>query len=151
LKRTIERELLAPLSTELNLRPVNEKLQVKGDLQNGKISLEFTNIDEPKKRSSVNLLLASQAERIGKLRRKMQKFLASYKLTELSDEIYQLIRLEAVQMRGKWISEEDKLRLERKPKLEKFLKNLNEFGEKVNQKEDEILLEIYGKSSSENV
>lgn len=151
LKRTIERELLAPLSTELNLRPTDEKLTINCDLQNGKISLEFVSENEPKKRSSASYILVAQAERIAALRRKIQKFLASYKLTELGDEIYQVARIEAIQMRGKWVSEEDKLRIERKPKLENFLKNLHEFGEKVNQKEDEVLLEIYGKSSSENV
>ncbi len=146
LKRTIERELLAPLSAELNLRPTDEKITINCGLQDGKISLEFTGEDEPKKRSSASVVLASQAERIGNLRRKMQKFLASYKLTELSDEIYQVVRLEALQKRGKWVSEEDRLRIERKLKLQHFLDNLKEFGEKVNQNEDEILLEVYGKS-----
>lgn len=150
LKRTIERELLAPLSTELNLRSADEKLTISCSLKDSKISLEFVNETEAKKRSAVSVVLASQAERIAGLRRKMQSFLASYKLTELSDEIYQVVRIEAVQLRGKWVSEEDKFRIERKPKLEHFLKNLREFGEQINQKEDEILLEIYGKSSSEN-
>ncbi len=150
LKRTIERELLAPLSTELNLRPVDEKLTINCGLKDGRISLDFVSSTEPKKRSSANVVLAGQAERIGTLRRRMQKFLVSYKLTELSDEIYQVVRLQAFQMRGKWVSEEDRLRIERKPKLENFLTNLKEFGEIVNHKEDEVLLEIYGKSSSEN-
>lgn len=150
LKRTIERELLAPLSTELNLRSADEKLTINCSLKDGKISLEFINETEPKKRSAGNVVLASQAERIAGLRRKMQSFSASYKLTELSDEIYQVVRFEAIQMRGKWVSEEDKFRIERKPKLEHFLKNLRDFGERVNKKEDEILLEIYGKSVSEN-
>ncbi len=149
LKRTIERELLAPLSEELNLRPFDEKLTVKCNLQNGKISLEFIAENESKKHSSVNQILAIHAERIAKLRRKMQKFLASYKLTELGDEIYQIARIEAVLLRGKWLSDEDKLRIERKPKIVRFLENVKEFGENVNIQEDEILLEIYGKSLSE--
>lgn len=151
LKRTIERELLAQLSTELNLRQTDEKLTINCSLKEGKISLEFISGDEPKKRSSASVVLASQAERIGILRRKTQKFLASYKLTEISDEIYQTARLEAVLKRGKWVSEEDRLRIERKPKLENFLNKLKEFSGNINQKEDEILLEVYGKSSSENL
>ena len=150
LKRTIERELLAPLSTELNLRQTDEKLSINASLKDGKIALEFIAENDPKKRSSINNVLAAQAEKIAQLRRKMQRFLASYKLTELSDEIYQIVRLEAVELRGKWLSEEDRERIKRKPKLQKFLDKTKEFGETVNQAEDEILLEIYGKSAGEN-
>jgi ATP-dependent Clp protease ATP-binding subunit ClpC len=150
LKRTIERELLAPLSAELNLRSTDEKLAINASLQNGKIALEFIAENEPKKRVSINNVLAAQAERIAALRRKMQKFLASYKLTELGDEIYQIVRLEAVNLRGKWLSEEDRERIKRKPKLQKFLETTKAFGEIVNRSEDEILLEIYGKSAGEN-
>lgn len=150
LKRTIERELLAPLSTELNLRPADEKLTVNSTLQNDAIHLEFVAENEPKKRSSVSYVLAVQAEKTAVLRRKMQKFLASYKLTEISDEIYQIARLKAVQLRGKWLSEEDKARIERQVKLENFLNNLKNFSGEVNQFEDKLLLEIYGKSFDEN-
>ncbi len=150
LKRTIERELLAPLSTELNLRSTDEKLLINASLQNGKIALEFTAENDPKKRGSINNVLSAQAERIAALRRKMQKFLASYKLTELGDEVYQIVRLEAVELRGKWLSEEDRERIKRKPKLQHFLDKTKAFGETVNKSEDEILLEIYGKSAGEN-
>jgi ATP-dependent Clp protease ATP-binding subunit ClpC len=150
LKRTIERELLAPLSTELNLRLTDEKLLINASLKDGKITLEFIAENEPKKRISINNVLAAQAEKIAALRRKMQKFLASYKLTELSDEIYQIVRLEAVELRGKWLSEEDRTRIKRKPKLQNFLDKTKVFGETVNKSEDEILLEIYGKSAGEN-
>lgn len=150
LKRTIERELLTPLSTELNLHNSDEKLAVDVGLKNGKISLEFTAEETPKKQKQLNAVLATQAERVANLRRKTQKFTASYKLTELNDEIYQLIRLEALVKRNKWLSEEDLERIRRKPKIEKFLKNVKEFTENVNQLEDDILLEIYGKTSFEN-
>lgn len=150
LKRAVERELLAPLSTELNLRPADEKLTISSHLENGSIALEFVAENEPRKRSAVNNVLAAQAERIAVLRRKMQKFLASYKLTELSDELYQIARLQAIQLRGKWVSEEDRERIERQPKIERFLENVRDFGEKVNKFEDEILLEIYGKAAGEN-
>lgn len=80
----------------------------------------------------------------------MQKFTANYRLTEIRDEIYRIIRIEVLQKRGKWISDEDKERIKRKLKLQNFLKNIESFAEEISQKEDEILLEIYGKSSSEN-
>jgi ATP-dependent Clp protease ATP-binding subunit ClpC len=150
LKRTIERELLAPLSTELNLRSTDEKLLINASLKDGKIALEFVAENEPKKRSSINNVLSAQAEKIAVLRRKMQKFLASYKLTELSDEIYQIVRLEAVELRGKWLSEEDRERIKRKSKIQNFLNKTKVFGEIINKSEDEILLEIYGKSAGEN-
>lgn len=150
LKRTVERELLAPLSTELNLRSIDEKLTIDSSLKDGKILLEFISENEPKKRNLLNNVLASQAERIGTLRRKMQKFSTSYKLTELRDEIYQVVRLESLELRGKWVSEEDRERIKRKPKIQNFLDRVAEFAEKVNKSEDEILLEIYGKSLADN-
>ena len=150
LKRAVERELLAPLSTELNRRIIDEKLMVKCGLRDGKIALEFVAENEPKKRSAINNLLAAQAEKTAGLRRTMQKFLSSYRLTELGDEIYQIARLQAIELRGKWLSDEDKLRIERKPKIEKFTNNLKSFGAEINRFEDEILLEIYSKTAGEN-
>lgn len=150
LKRTIERELLAPLAAELNTRAAEEKLLVSASLKNGSIALEFTAVGEPQKRSSLDNLLAMQAQKIGVLRRKTQKFSASYKLTELADEIYQITRLEAIAARGKWLSEEDRERVKRKPKIQNFLDKTKEFAEEVSRTEDEILLEIYGKIASEN-
>ncbi|HRH42137.1 MAG TPA: AAA family ATPase [Pyrinomonadaceae bacterium] len=150
LKRTFERELLAPLSTELNLHNPEEKLGVEVSLKNGKISLEFTAEETPKKQKQLSGVLAAQAEIVANLRRKTQKFSASYKLTELNDEIYQVIRLEALIKRNKWLSEEDLERVKRKPKIQNFLGSVKEFSENVNQLEDDILLEIYGKTSFEN-
>jgi hypothetical protein len=142
--------LLAPLSTELNKRAPDEKLNVTASLRDGKPQLSFNSENAFRKRSSVNNVLAAQAERIAELRRRMQKFLASYKLTELTDELYRIGRLQATILRGKWVSDEDRTRIERQPKIEKFLENVRAFGENVNSFEDEILLEIYGKAASEN-
>lgn len=150
LKRTIERELLAPLSAELNRRESGEKLTIETEVKNGKINLEFIAEEETKKRRTETIVLASNAGRIAELRRKMQKFSANYRLTEMRDEIYRIIRIEALQKRGKWISDEDKERIKRKLKLQNFLKNIETFAEEISRKEDDILLEIYGKSSSEN-
>lgn len=150
LKRAVERELLAPLATEFNLRPPDEKLTVTANLRNGKIALDFSSEKELNKRSAVSGILAMQAERIAELRRKTQKFASSYRLTELKDEIYQIARLQAFALRGKWLSDEDKRRIKRKPKIENFLENLTEFAASVSRKEDAILLEIYGKSAGEN-
>lgn len=150
LKRAVERELLAPLAAELNRRAADEKLTVNCSLENGEIRLAFVAETEPKKRSAINSLLAAQAEQSAELRRTMQKFTASYRLTELSDEIYQIARLRAIEMRGKWISDEDKARIERQPKIENFLASLKSFGAAVNRFEDAILLEIYGKTAGEN-
>lgn len=149
LRRTIERELLAPLSAELNLRPADEKLTVATAVKNGKIDLHFTSEEETKKQKTANAVLATDAELIADLRRRMQKFSASYRLTELQDEIYRISRLEALQKRGKWIYDEDKRRIERKPKIQKFLHGVKSFAEEMSLAEDRILLEIYGKSAAE--
>ena len=151
LKRTIERELLAPLATELNRREASEKLTVRASLKNGKPALELTGENEPRgKRSAVETVLAAQAERVARLRRRMQQFSASYKLTELSDELYRIARLRATVLRGKWLSEEDRERIERQPKIESFLERVRAFGDGVNLFEDELLLEIYGRAAGEN-
>ncbi|HEY8562438.1 MAG TPA: AAA family ATPase [Pyrinomonadaceae bacterium] len=150
LKRTIERELLAPLATELNRRASGEKLAIRASLKDGKPALFFAGETETRKRASLHNALAAQAARVAELRRRMQKFSASYKLTEQSDEIYRIARLQALGLRGKWISDEDRERIERKPKIEKFLENFRRFADGVNRFEDEILLEIYGKSTGEN-
>lgn len=152
LKRTVERELLAPLATELNLRAVEEKLSVAcGVTKDGKLTLEFVAEGEPKKRASgTSAVLATQAARVAELRRKTRKFSSSYRLTELSDELYQIARLQSLELRSKWLSDEDKERIGRKSKIEKFLENLKTFAVSVNDIENEILLEIYGKATAQN-
>lgn len=150
LKRAIERELLAPLSAELNLLPANEKITVENTVENGKIRLNFSVAGETKKRRNETVALVTSAQKIADLRRRMQKLIASYRLTELSDEIYRIIRLKATLQRGKWVSPEDQKRIERQPKIENFLKNVNEFSEEISRFEDDILLEIYGKTDSED-
>ncbi len=147
LKRTLERELLVPIATELNLRPIDKKLLVKCGLLNDKLNIEFIGENKTKTQHLATKVLASNAEKIAGLRRKMQKFLASYRLTELKDEIYRIIKLEALEKRGRWISQEDYRRIEKKLKLQNFLDKLNKFSDEINQTENKILLEIYGKSS----
>lgn len=150
LKRAVERELLAPLAAELNLRPADEKLLVGAAMRNGQIALEFAAESESKKSPALNHVVAGQAHRIAGLRRRMQKLRASYRLTQLGDELYRIARLEAVARRGKWLSDEDKQRIKRKPKIEKFLSDVRALGEAIDRSEDEILLEVYGKSANEN-
>ena len=150
LKRTLERELLAPLSAELNLRPLNEKLYVRCRLPNDKITLDFVTEETAKNQKVATMALASSAGRIAQIRRKVQKFLACYRLTELKNEMYQIVRIESRQKRGKWISPEDYKRIERKEKVQNFLKTLQIFNVEINSNEDEILLEIYGKKETAN-
>lgn len=150
LKRAVERELLAPLAAELNRRAADERLTVRCELKDERIALEFVGAGDAKKHSTVNNLLAAHAERIGDLRRTARKFLSSYRLTELGDELYRIARLRAIEARGKWLSEEDQRRLERQPKIERFLENLKLFGAEVSRSEDEVLLAIYGKTAGEN-
>ncbi|MBS1795987.1 MAG: ATP-dependent Clp protease ATP-binding subunit [Acidobacteria bacterium] len=146
LKRTVERELLAPLAAELNRRATDERLTVAARLENERIALEFTAEQVSRKRSAAANLLAAQAQKIGHLRRRTQRFAASYRLTELNDELYRIARLEALDLRGKWLSDEDRERIKRKPKIQIFLDRAAEFAADVYRAEDEILLEIYGRA-----
>lgn len=146
LRRVIERELLAPLASELNQFLPDEKLTVNVSLTNNRpqISIE-TNAFE-KKRQSANYILVTLANRAADLRRKAQKLRASHHLVELADEQFQLARTKNRADAKQWISPEDLARLARLPQIQDFLTQVTEFGQTTAVLEDQILLDIYGKA-----
>ncbi|MBC7798163.1 MAG: ATP-dependent Clp protease ATP-binding subunit [Pyrinomonadaceae bacterium] len=150
LRRAIERELIAPLASQLNLYPTNEKITVNIDVQKENLRFVFERETVEKKRSQFENLLATNANRIAYLRRRTQKLESSEHLTELNDERFQLQRLQKRQIRGGWISSEDKERIERLPRIERFLNETKNFSSELFTLEDKILLDIYGKSLKKN-
>lgn len=150
LRRAIERELIAPLASELNLYSTTEKIAVNVDVHKENLRFGFEREPVDKKRSQFDNLLATNANRIAYLRRRTQKLESSEHLTELNDERFQLQRLQERQIRGKWISAEDKERIERLPRIERFLKQAKDFSSELFTLEDKILLDIYGKSLKTN-
>jgi ATP-dependent Clp protease ATP-binding subunit ClpC len=150
LRRALERELAAPLSSELNQRGADEKLTVNVRLNGGSPPLffEIESDAAQKRRTKVEYLLASLATRAAVLRRKSQRLQASYHLTELEDERFQLVKMKERNERGRWVSPEDLARLERLPQIQKFLASAKSIGEGLAHLEDRILLDIYGKAEN---
>ena len=151
LRRAIERELAAPLAAELNDRSADEKLSVKINLESQDLKFQIETDVSQKKRSTVGFVLANLATRAADLRRKSQKVSACHHLIELDDERFQLAKIKERSERGHWVSPEDLARLERLPKIKKFLESVKNFGETVAALEDRILLDIYGKAETANV
>lgn len=145
LKRAIERELLAPLAAELNLHEADTKLDVTASIVENRIALDFAVAGETKRRTLAETRLVVLATNAARLRRRVQTLTASHKLNELRDEIVRVASLEALVVRGKWVSDEDRERITRKPWIVDFLARCEEFAESTNRFEDSILLEIYGR------
>lgn len=150
LRRTIERELLAPLAEELNQFAPETKLEIAVSLQNERLGFAVESDISQKKRATVGFAFASQANRAADLRRKTQKLQASHHLIELDDERFQLVKMKERMERGRWVAPEEAERLNRLPKIRRFLDAVKDFGETAAQLEDEILLDIYGKAAEIN-
>ncbi len=148
LRRAIERELLAPFAAKLNEHLPDEKLTIEISLQNNLPKFAIGTDALQKQRSKTDFVLAALANRAAELRRKAQKLTASYHLTELADERFQLVKIADLRERGRWVSPEDIARLERLPKIRNFLAANSNFGRDAAQLEDSLLLEIYGKAET---
>lgn len=148
LRRAIERELLAPLAAELNLRQIDEQLTVGVQLKNRCLRFEIESNISRKNRLSAEFALAANANRAASLRRKTQKLAASHHLTEIDDERFQLVRIQDRLERKRFVAPEDATRLERLPKIRTFLDQTKNFGGDVARLEDRILLDIYGKTET---
>jgi ATP-dependent Clp protease ATP-binding subunit ClpA len=150
LRRTIERQLIAPLSAELNKRPPDEKYFINVSTVKNSIFFDFQKEETGKRRTQLSFIFANLAQQAAELRRQTQKMSASYRLTELNDERFQLVRLQQRVENGTWVSNEDKVRLERLPKIRKFLEAEQEFAQTIAGFEDRVLLEIYDRKLQNN-
>lgn len=94
LKRAMERELLAPLSHQLNHYSGNAQLQVKIDVKQGKLT---TNVKALSDGTTPSAKLAESHERLAEvqlLRRMHQALEKSSAMRELANDVYQLEEVE---------------------------------------------------------
>lgn len=99
LKRLIERELLLPLSMQLNSRPPTKKAadRMIADVQMDGNHLRVHLEHETKKRPAIvydESSLAARAKRLGDIRRSVQRLGRSSSVIELHNSIWRLIQLE---------------------------------------------------------
>jgi ATP-dependent Clp protease ATP-binding subunit ClpC len=163
LKRLIERELLLPLSVELNRRPTEGKrttLIANVDVNGGHLAVE---ISSESKSARDDLSLAARVDRLGELRRRLVQLGRSSAVIELQNTIWRLSELER---RIKRLARRAKLRdktvkgrfavvnpgesaiLALLPDYRRKMASLTELESKSANAEDEALLMMY---SGENL
>jgi ATP-dependent Clp protease ATP-binding subunit ClpA len=96
LKRLIERELLLPLSVELNKRPRSAEGKrtttiAEVDVKAGRLAIE---VSGESKSAHVDLSLAARVDRLGELRRRIVKLGRSSAVIELQNTIWRLTEIE---------------------------------------------------------
>ncbi len=152
LKRAIERELLAPLSEELNKQNADEKLVANITFQDLRLNVDVSIPTDSKGRRTVVTPklsgLYQTALNCSELRRKIQRLLHSTTLREFHDEVFRLQELEKRLRRSKWMSEDDAKRIARIVPLIDVIECTKQLSENANRLEDSLLLEFYGKAES---
>jgi ATP-dependent Clp protease ATP-binding subunit ClpC len=153
LKRAIERELLVPLSEELNNQQQDgalildvslEKESLKINLRPGSEKIGNQPYATPAGRS-----LAALASQYGETRREVQRLESSPAALNLRNEIFTLERLVKRVEKAKWKDPADLTLIVELPRLTSALKAINEFGKKITELERQALLAVYGKSDAD--
>lgn len=158
LKRLIERELLLPLSAELNRRPRDSKrttLTANVDVKAGHLAVE---ISAESKSARDDLSLAARVNRLGELRRRIVKLGRSSAVIELQNTIWRLIELERrirktarraklkaqmVKSRFAVVNPQESAILALLPQYQRKMNTLTELESKSANAEDEALLMLY--------
>lgn len=150
LKRTIERELLAPLAEQLNQFTAQESLRTSVTLHDGTLQVS-TEAIAPKKRSADEQTqlahLTTLAQQAKALRVAAQRLSRSAAMIGWRNQIYRLTILEK-RMRikpQKWRDEEDWKELALLPRLHQAVAAAAEFLRRITALEDDALLMIYGR------
>ncbi|HZS03912.1 MAG TPA: AAA family ATPase [Blastocatellia bacterium] len=151
LKRAIERELLAPLSEDLNQYKADEALAADVMICEDRLSVRTRPLtDESGRRVkavAADATLIELTKRAAGLRRKSQKLERSPAALELGNQIFRLERLERRLVLLKWKREGDYESLARLPKLRRVAQAMKDFAERIFALETDALLALYGKAS----
>jgi ATP-dependent Clp protease ATP-binding subunit ClpC len=147
LKRAIERELLVPLSEELNNQQQDGGLILDVSLEKGSLKINVRPGIEGKQpyANPAGRSLAALAGQYGETRREVQRLESSPAALNLRNEIFTLERLLKRLERAKWKSPADLERVAELPRLTSALKAINEFARKITELEHQALLAVYGK------
>jgi len=160
LKRLIERELLLPLSVELNHRPTEGRrtaLIANVDVKAGRLAVEISGEGKSARDDSS---LAARVDRLGELRRRIVRLGRSSAVIELQNTIWRLSELERrirkVARRAKLKSVQGKFAvaspresaiLDVLPEYRRKMAILTELESKSAKAEDEALLMLYSGES----
>jgi ATP-dependent Clp protease ATP-binding subunit ClpC len=149
LKRAIERELLVPLSEELNNQQQDGALILDVSLEKGSLKINVRpgseNIGNQPYATPAGRSLAALASQYGETRREVQRLESSPAALNLRNEIFTLERLVKRLEKAKWRSPADLTRIAELPRLTSALKEINEFVKKITELEHRALLAVYGK------
>jgi ATP-dependent Clp protease ATP-binding subunit ClpC len=149
LKRAIERELLVPLSEELNNQQQDGPLVLDVSVEKDSLKINvLPALEYNGKHPYANPAggsLAALASQYGETRREVQRLEASPSALNLRNEIFTLERLVKRLERAKWRSPADLARIAELPRLNNALKAINEFARRMTALEHQALLAVYGK------
>jgi ATP-dependent Clp protease ATP-binding subunit ClpC len=153
LKRTIERELLAPLADALNGFAPDAKLNVTVGASGKNVLVKVTQAEKDPEREAKRRReeagVRDSLVRLADLRRRIFALDSSTAMREVRNEIYRLERLAAmVRKRGRGTSDE-KARLSRLPVLDGIDIRLSALSKTVAEIEEETLMKVYGKEPIE--
>jgi ATP-dependent Clp protease ATP-binding subunit ClpC len=153
LKRAIERELLAPLSENLNRHPAGEPLDAEVTLDADQLVVRVQPKNDPaeKRRKTITdeAYLADLTRRAAELRRDAQRLERSPTLVDLYNRIFRLKRLEESLARLKWKSDKDLTALAVLPRLQRTATEAREYTEKIFALETDALMGLYGRTTVE--
>ncbi|MEN3326310.1 MAG: hypothetical protein V7638_1117 [Acidobacteriota bacterium] len=158
LKRLIERELLLPLSVELNRRPTEGKrttLVANVDVKSGHLAVEITG---ESRSARDDLSLAARVDRLGELRRRIVRLGRSSAVIELQNTIWRLSELarrikkaarrsklqgRTGQVRVTTVTSRESAVLALLPNYQRKMATLSDLEAKSAKAEDEALLRLY--------
>jgi ATP-dependent Clp protease ATP-binding subunit ClpC len=153
LKRAIERELLVPLSEELNNQQQDGALILDVSLEKESLKINvrpgIEKIGSRPYATQAGRSLAALASQYGETRREVQRLEGSPAALNLRNEIFTLERLVKRLKKAKWKNPADLTRLAELPRLNSALKAINEFAQKITELEHQALLAAYGKSDAD--
>jgi ATP-dependent Clp protease ATP-binding subunit ClpA len=153
LKRTIERELLAPLAEQLNQRPASELLVTDVTMHTTGLRVRTEPLlDEDgrrPRRAALDTNLAYHTGNATQLRVQTQKLARSPALMDLQNRIYRLEALERRMRIMKLHRPEDLAALVQLGRLRKVEAENKDFAQRISELEDEAKLMIYGRTSGD--
>lgn len=153
LKRTIERELLAPLAEQLNQHAGSELLMTDVTLVKGKLKVQTEPAMDatgkrPRKIGADQTLMFHTGNAIA-LRSETQKLARCAAMMDLQNQIF---RLESLERRVRILKSqrpEDHAELARLGLLRKVELEIKEFTQRISDLEDEAKLTIYGRTAGD--
>ncbi len=147
LKRTIERELLAPLAEGINGYAAETALDAAVDVEGDRLAIRLRNrVDEEGRRVSTTAAgspVARQAELAMELRRDAQRLRGCPTVLGFENTVAFLESFKARLSARKWTSPEDAKRLEPLPRLKKLLRESDALLAATEELEQETVVSIY--------